>query len=94
MASIILYFVNRVSYSDLPPGVKQKIFSYLTTSELLKSVKKLRRVERSLLEDSAIVRENKTFKFKVPRNDNRCLLHNDEMAKLTEKLNRILPLAD
>ena len=65
MISIARYFINRVNYRALPPGVKQTIFSYLPLRDLVASINKLNSESRALIKDSAIVRFNKRFHLGV-----------------------------
>ena len=51
MPELVLVFINRATYSDLAPGAKQMIFSFLTLTELVSTINKLRKVERNLLDD-------------------------------------------
>ena len=85
-------FNKKQSSLWLSPGVKQIIYSYLTLTELVKTIEKVCKADRKNLIDSAIARENKLFKFTVPNNN--CLLHGKEMTNLMEKLNKILPLVE
>ena len=90
---IILSFLSKTSFTSIPPGVKQIIYSYLSLKQLVKTVSKLRKSERRLLEKSAIVRENKEFKITIPRCEVGRFSNSYEIIKM-EQIGRILPLVD
>ena len=58
----------------------------------MKTIRRVSYTERALTQDSAIVRENKAFKFTVPNNE--CLLHGQEISNLLDKLGSIVPLVE
>ena len=59
----------------------------------MKTVLKLRKLERGLLENSAIVRENKVFRITIPRVNVGRFSNSYEIVTM-EQIRRILPLVD
>ena len=85
--------MSKTSFTSIPPGVRQLIYSYLSLKQVVKKVSKLRKAERKLLEKSAIVRENKKFTITIPRCEVGRFSNSYEVVKM-EQLGRVLPLVE
>lgn len=53
--------------AGLAPEVRQIVYSFLPMADLVKVVSKLSKVERELLERSAIARKDRSFKVEIPK---------------------------
>ena len=68
--------MDHIKFGDLPPGVRQTIFSFLPLCDLIKNIDKLNKETRYLVADSAIVRENKNFRLDIRSFfEGQCILH-------------------
>ena len=95
VSSIVRHFFDRVKFYDLPPGVRQTIFSFLPTCDLIQNIDKLNKETRELVANSAIVRENKGFRLNLRTFfGGQCILHQERASSISQSLSTLLPKID